>query len=215
MKPSDLARFYSYARRVKAICPEKKALRSPYKHVFQSLLALHGRIRSLDSLLPFLIHVELKHKIDRLIQCLDSLLHPGLTTLILPPHMLLPPDIHNLLLHLQNLVYIANSSETRTVLNSLSHSLPSWHLTLSYVEPAVMSSISSLRWLTVLTLVIIQEADLSCSKSSHPHQGSQHPAHHFLNIFLTRYSCIGQPQPVRIHTLQYYVWPCTMSLACM
>ncbi|KAG2123867.1 hypothetical protein DEU56DRAFT_917274 [Suillus clintonianus] len=171
LKPSDLARFYSYARRVKAICPEKKALRSPYKHVFQSLLALHGRIRSLDSLLPFLIHVELKHKRDRLIQFLDSLLHPGLTTLILPPHMLLPPDIHNLLPHLQNLVYIANSSETRTVLNSLSLSLPIRYLTLSYVEPAVMTSISSLRWLTILTLVIIPG-------SSSMKQTSLIPNHH-------------------------------------
>lgn len=69
--------------------------------------------------------------------------------------MLFPPDIQNLLPHLQNLVYIANSSETRTVLNSLSHSLPIRHLTLSYVEPAVMTSIASLRCLTFLTLVII------------------------------------------------------------
>ncbi|KAG1786491.1 uncharacterized protein HD556DRAFT_1449729 [Suillus plorans] len=170
-KPSDLARFHLYARRVKAICPEKKALRSPYKHVFQSLLALHGRIRSLDSLLPFLSHVELKHRRDCLIQCLDRLLHPGLTTLILPPHMLFPPNIQNLLPHLQNLVYIANSSETRTVLNSLSHSLPIRHLTLSYVEPTVMTSIASLCQLTVLTLVIIPG-------SSSMKQTSHIPNHH-------------------------------------
>ncbi|KAG1793364.1 uncharacterized protein HD556DRAFT_1443802 [Suillus plorans] len=170
-KPSDLARFHLYARRVKAICPEKKALRSPYKHVFQSLLALHGRIRSLDSLLPFLSHVELKHRRDCLIQCLDRLLHPGLTTLILPPHMLFPPNIQNLLPHLQNLVYIANSSETRTVLNSLSHSLPIRHLTLSYVEPTVMTSIAFLCQLTVLTLVIIPG-------SSSMKQTSHIPNHH-------------------------------------
>ncbi|KAG1834032.1 hypothetical protein F4604DRAFT_1694189 [Suillus subluteus] len=46
-KQSDLARFHLYAQRVKAICADRKALSSQYKHVFQTLLTMHSQLTSL------------------------------------------------------------------------------------------------------------------------------------------------------------------------
>ncbi|KAG1837239.1 hypothetical protein F4604DRAFT_1692417 [Suillus subluteus] len=43
-KQSDLARFHLYAQRVKAICADRKALSSQYKHVFQTLLTMHSQL---------------------------------------------------------------------------------------------------------------------------------------------------------------------------
>lgn len=98
-----------------------KALQSGHTHVFQTLATLHDRISSAGSLLPYLYHVELMDKSDCLIQYLDRLLPPGLQTLILPPHMVLPPDVQNLLPHLQNLVYISDAFHTSIILDSLSN----------------------------------------------------------------------------------------------
>ncbi|KAG1840036.1 hypothetical protein F4604DRAFT_1940311 [Suillus subluteus] len=167
-KQSDLARFHLYAQRVKAICADRKALSSQYKHVFQTLLTMHSQVRSAGSLLPHLYCVELRDKKDCLIQCLDKLLLPGLQTLILPPHMLRFPDVQNLLPHLQTLVYISDSFHTAIILNSLSSCSSMHHLTLSYIQPTMMTSLASLHQLTSLTLVIIPGSSIMKETGSIP-----------------------------------------------
>ncbi|KAG1785184.1 uncharacterized protein HD556DRAFT_1450938 [Suillus plorans] len=164
---SDLERFQSYARRVKMICAvDGKALQSRHIHVFQTLAALHDRIRSAGSLLPYLYHIELMDKSDCLIQYLDRLLLPGLQTLILPPHMILPPDVQTLLPHLQNLVYISDAFHTSMILNSLSNCTFMHRLTLSYIQCSLMASLASLHQLISLTLIIIPGTSIMRKTSS-------------------------------------------------
>jgi hypothetical protein len=119
------------------------------------MLTLHGLVGSAGSLLPYLHHMELKDREDCLIQCLDKLMLPRLQTLILPPHMLLSPDVQHLLPHLHTLVYISDSFHTTIILNSLASCSSLRRLTLSYIQPMAMVFLSCLHQLTSLTLVII------------------------------------------------------------
>lgn len=116
------------------------------------MLTLH---KSAGFLLPHLNYVELKDRNDCLIQYLDKFLLPGLQTLILPPHMLLSPDVQHLLPHLHTLVYISDSCHTTTILNSLVSCTSMHRLTLSYTQPMAITSLAYLHQLTSLTLVII------------------------------------------------------------
>ncbi|KAG1719646.1 uncharacterized protein EDB91DRAFT_1285557 [Suillus paluster] len=165
---SHLGRFAIYARRVRAICADGKALKSQHKRAFTILLQSCVRIKSPVPLLPLLNHVELHNQNDCLAQFLGGLFCPALQTLILPPHMSKFPQIQNMMSHLQTLVFIACPTQTRSILNSLSDHKSMRHLTLSYINPTAMAPLASLHKLVSLTFVITTQSSFIKEATSFP-----------------------------------------------